>query len=150
MLYDKPIKIERTPIGKTHPILMASASEQLNDKIWSAFPTFYWNHPVQSLKPKAIALLTTNSGGTTTPVMAIHRYGEGAVFFSGINGLWRWRFPGESYDYDRFWARAIRYLGETRLKGTQQHVALSTDRHSYSPGGRNPSQPAPALDPRAA
>ncbi len=66
--------------------------------------------------------------------MAIHRYGEGAVFFSAINGLWRWRYPGESYDYDRFWARAIRYLGETRLKGTQQQVALSTDRHSYAPG----------------
>ncbi|HLX62122.1 MAG TPA: VWA domain-containing protein, partial [Planctomycetota bacterium] len=133
-VYDKPLKIERTPIGKTHPIMLASSNEQLNEKIWASFPTFYWSHPVQSAKPKAITLLFTNSDGSNTAVMAIHRYGEGAVLLSAINGLWRWRFPGESFDYDRFWSRAIRYLGETRLKGTQQQVALSTDRRSYSPG----------------
>lgn len=129
-IYDKPLKIERTPLGKTHPIAMAASNEALNEEIWNSFPVFYWSHPVQSVKPKAITLLAAGA----QPVMVIHRYGEGAVFFSGINGLWRWRYPAESYDYDRFWARAIRYLGETRLKGTQQQVALSTERHSYTPG----------------
>jgi len=66
--------------------------------------------------------------------MAIHRYYEGAVFYSGLDSLWRWRFPYESYDYDRFWVNIIRYLGETRLRGTQQQVALATDRPSYAPG----------------
>jgi hypothetical protein len=56
------------------------------------------------------------------------------VFFSSINSLWRWRFPSESYDYDRLWTRVIRYLGEARLLGTQQQVSLSTDRRVYSPG----------------
>jgi hypothetical protein len=48
--------------------------------------------------------------------------------------MWRWRYPFESYDYDRFWTRVIRYLGEARLLGTQKQVSVSTDRRSYNPG----------------
>jgi hypothetical protein len=56
------------------------------------------------------------------------------VFFSALDSLWLWRYPHESYDYDRFWTRAIRYLGESRLTGTQQQVALDTDKRTYAPG----------------
>ena len=134
-IYDKPFALERTPAGKGHPIMLGSTNEKLNEHIWSFFPKFNWCHPVQSVKPKAITLLKQkDEKGSGSCVMAVHRYGEGAVFFSAINGLWRWRFPGESYDYDRFWTRAIRYLGETRLHGAQQQVALDTDRRTYAPG----------------
>jgi hypothetical protein len=32
------------------------------------------------------------------------------------------------------WTRVIRYLGEARLTGTQQQVALASERRTYSPG----------------
>ncbi|MFT7642152.1 MAG: hypothetical protein ACI9G1_003909, partial [Pirellulaceae bacterium] len=75
-----------------------------------------------------------NPTGSSNSLMAIHRYVDGAVFFSSINSVWRWRYPSESYDYDRLWTRVIRYLGEARLLGTQQQVSLTTDRRVYSPG----------------
>jgi len=66
--------------------------------------------------------------------MAIQRYGEGAVFFSALDSLWRWRYPYGSFDYDRLWTRVVRYLGETRLHGTQKQVKLGTEHRTYAPG----------------
>lgn len=138
--FTKRTTVERTPRGRGHPILRASGDEARNEKIWNTFPSFYWYHPVKRAKPSAVVLLQSDNaeGGRLAEggdcIMAIQRYGEGAVFYCGLNSLWRWRYPYESFDYDRFWVRAIRYLGETRLKGTQQQVALSTDRRTYGPG----------------
>jgi len=135
-ILDKPIDAKRTPEGRGHPIMRMDRDDGANEAVWSTFPAFYWHHPVKRLKRRSVALLREvgSRGGTDACLMAIHRYDEGAVFYSGIDSLWRWRFPFESYDYDRFWTNVIRYLGETRLRGTQQQVALSTDRTSYAPG----------------
>lgn len=137
--YDEPYRIQRTSKGRMHPIMLASAEPVQNEAAWSSFEAidFYWSHPVSSAKSKAIVLL--EKAGEAAPqssncLMAIHRYVDGAVFYSSINSLWRWRFPSESYDYDRLWTRVIRYLGEARLLGTQQQVSLTTDRRVYSPG----------------
>lgn len=137
-VYDRPFKVRRTLKGKSHPTLLASADPTANEKLWAPFGNlnFWWSHPVQDLKPKAISLLerADASNGENPCLMAIHRYEDGAVFFSGLDSLWLWRFPAESHDYDRLWTRIIRYLGEARLLGTQQQVALATERRSYSPG----------------
>jgi hypothetical protein len=132
--FEKPIRVQRTRHGKVHPVLLASNNSEMNESLWETFPEIYWHHPVQGVKSKAIVLLEAADKGNSTCLMALQRFGEGAVFFSAINSMWRWRYPYESYDYDRFWSRMIRYLGETRLKGSQQQVALSTDRKSYAPG----------------
>jgi hypothetical protein len=141
--YDRPLRAERTAVGKNHPIMLASSDEKTNEQIWASFPQVFWYHPVGRCKPKAVSLLQ-NAGGPGASqgsqgsegdcLMAIHRYGEGAVFYCGLDSLWLWRYPAESYDYDRFWTRVIRHLGEARLMGTQQQVSLTTDRGSYSPG----------------
>lgn len=140
-VYERPFRIASTTLGKNHPILLASTDPQVNDQTWASFHNldYFWYHPVSGAKPKSIVLLTAKESGDLgaaggAPLVVIHRYVDGAVFFSAVNDLWRWRFPAESYDYDRLWTRAIRYLGEAKLLGTQQQVALSTDRRSYSPG----------------
>lgn len=133
-IYSTPFKMTRTALGKAHPIMMASSNEAINKEVWSTFPQFYWSQPVKGAKPGAVSLLERETGGKEGTVMAIHRYGEGAVFFTGIGDFWRWRFPYENFDYDRFWVRAIRYLGETKLLGSQKNVVLSTDRKVYNPG----------------
>jgi uncharacterized membrane protein len=135
-IIDRPFSAERTPRGRGHPIMRLERDDKANEATWATFPKFYWRHPVARVKPQSVALLEESGAGAEqrTCLMAIHRYNEGAVFYCGLDSLWRWRFPGESYDYDRFWTNVIRYLGETRLRGSQQQVALSTDRLSYSPG----------------
>ncbi len=138
--FSEPFGAERTALGKGHPIMMAAGDENLNERVWETFPEFYWRHPVEHVKPGAVSLLEESDAdgkdGGSTCLMAIQRYGEGSVFYSGINSLWRWRYPYESFDYDRLWVRIIRYMGETRLKGTQQQVALDTDNTVYAPGER--------------
>ena len=138
-IYDQPYHLRRTSKGRAHPIMLASADPTENETAWSSFGEidYYWHHPVGSPKSKAVVLLEKagdNPDGAKESLMAIHRYVDGAVFFSSINSIWRWRFPSESYDYDRLWTRVIRYLGEARLLGTQQQVSLTTDRRVYSPG----------------
>jgi len=130
---DKPFKAERTPKGRGHPVMRLERDDRANEAVWSTFPQFYWANPVARLKPQSVSLLERADADKTT-LMAIHRYYEGAVFYCGLDSLWLWRYPNESYDYDRFWTNIIRYLGETRLRGSQQQVALNTDRNSYSPG----------------
>jgi len=130
---DKPFKAERTPKGRGHPVMRLERDDRANEAVWATFPQFYWAHPVVRLKPQSVSLLERADANKTT-LMAIHRYYEGAVFYCGLDSLWLWRYPTESYDYDRFWTNIIRYLGETRLRGSQQQVALNTDRNSYSPG----------------
>ncbi len=129
-------KTRRTPLGKGHPIMFASTDEKQNERLWDTFPRFFWHHPVEGPKHKAITILERGGSGKRagTCLMAIQRYGEGAVFFSAIDSLWRWRYPYENFDYDRLWTRIVRYLGETRLMGKQQQVRLGTTRNSYSPG----------------
>jgi len=135
-ILNKPITLSLTPSGMAHPILFLATDPKLNAKIWDTLPKFYWIHPVLNLKPGAVSLLENKNENEPQTAMAIHRYGEGAVLYLGISSLWRWRFPYGSYDYDRLWTRAIRYLGETRLKGMQKQVSLSSDKQLYAPGER--------------
>lgn len=137
-VYDKSFQATRTPRGKLHPVFLASTDTATNEQIWESFEKlpFWWYHSVQSLKPKAISLLERpgKTQGEDSSLMAIHRYEDGVVFLSALDSLWQWRYPAESFDYDRLWTRIIRYLGEARLLGTQQQVALTTDKRSYNPG----------------
>lgn len=131
--YDKPFKVERTPRGKGHPVMFCENNPELNEQVWATFPDLYWSHPVEGLTPGAVPLLQKAGGGKGI-LMATQNIGEGKVFYSGVNSLWLWRYPGGSYDYDRFWTRVIRYLGESKLHGTQQNVALGSDKRVYAPG----------------
>jgi uncharacterized membrane protein len=135
-VFSKRFGAQRTAKGKGHPITRLDRDDKTNENVWKTFPQFYWHHPVKRTKPRSVVLVERKGANARerVPIMAIHRYYEGAVFYSGINSLWRWRYPYGSYDYDRFWTNVIRYLGETRLRGTQQQVALGTDRRVYAPG----------------
>lgn len=136
----KPFKTVRTKAARSHPLFMFDKNMTLegNDKIWDSFPEMFWAHPTTGVKAQAISLLE-KEGAEPDPdgktLMAIWRYGEGAVFYSGIDSLWRWRYPFENYDHDRFFSQIVRYLGETRILGAQKQVVLQTDQKLYAPGG---------------
>lgn len=140
-VFDKPLKVERTPEARGSNVFRFVANERLNEEIWSSFPELYWYHPLISVKPKAVATLRKTQGPQALQdygdcVMAIHRFGEGLAVYLGTDEIWRWRYPYGTYDYDLFWNHLVRYLGETRLLGAQKQVALSTDKRAYAPGER--------------
>lgn len=126
----------RTNVGRQHPIFLFDPNPEANDAIWESFPQMYWAHPTLGVKPKATSLLEAPGAADAEGrvLMALWRYGEGAVFYSGVDSLWRWRYPFENFDHNRFFSQIIRYLGETRLLGAQKQVALQTDQKLYSPG----------------
>jgi len=134
--FDESFVAERSSVGRVHPIMQIDSRQDVNERIWETFPPLYWSHPVEGLKPGAVSLLERAGDGEVGErcLMAVQRYGEGAVFYTGLNSFWLWRHPFGSYDYNGFWTRAIRYLGETRLRGSQQQVSLSSDKKVYAPG----------------
>lgn len=136
--YEESFTVGRTRDGRLHPVLRMNGDDRKNEEIWSTFPKFYWAHPAVKIARDSISLLETTSDVPTIPkgrcVMAVKRYHEGSVVYLGLDSVWLWRNPYEDFDYDKFWTRTIRYLGETKLKGGQQQVTLSTDRRSYAPG----------------
>ncbi|OAI49004.1 hypothetical protein AYO44_00965 [Planctomycetaceae bacterium SCGC AG-212-F19] len=137
-VFQKPFKPARTKEGRQHPIFLFDPDPQANDKVWGSFPEMYWAHPTLGIKPRATSLLENPDAGADADgkvLMALWRYGEGAVFYSGVDALWRWRYPYENFDHNRFFSQIIRYLGETRLLGSQKQVVLQTDQKLYSPGG---------------
>jgi len=134
-VFAKPFKPARTREGRQHPIFLFDPNPEGNDKVWASFPEVYWSHPTLGIKPRATSLLEKPDADADGKVlMALWRYGEGAVFYSGIDALWRWRYPYENVDHARFFSQIIRYLGETRLLGSQKQVVLQTDQKLYAPG----------------
>lgn len=134
-VFARPFKPARTKEGRQHPIFLFDPNPEANDKVWGSFPDVYWAHPTLGVKPKATSLLEKPEADADGKVlMALWRYGEGAVFYSGVDAVWRWRYPFENVDHNRFFSQIIRYLGETRLLGAQKQVVLQTDQKLYSPG----------------
>lgn len=136
-VFQKPFRPTRTKEGRQHPIFLFDPNPEMNDKVWASFPEMHWAHPTTGVKPRATSLLE-NSDRDADPeskvLMALWRYGEGAVFYSGVDSLWKWRYPHEHHDHNRFFSQIIRYLGETRLLGSQKQVVLQTNEKLYSPG----------------
>ncbi|MBM4031574.1 MAG: VWA domain-containing protein [Planctomycetes bacterium] len=142
-VFEAAFRAERTEAGRKHPIFRFEMDDKANGEVWATLPTFHWHHPVLAAKPTAVSLLERvgGEGGTGVPpvdrgkvLMALQRYEKGVVFYTGLQTLWRWRYPYENYDYDRFWRQLVRYLSEAKLLGTQKQVALYTDKAAYSPG----------------
>lgn len=134
--FETPFRAERTEAGRKHPIFRFEMDERANDEVWATLPTFYWHHPALAAKPTAVSLLERvgPDAGRGRVLMALQRYEKGVVFYTGLQTLWRWRYPYENYDYDRFWRQLVRYLSEAKLLGAQKQVALYTDKATYSPG----------------
>ncbi len=134
--FETAFRAERTEAGRKHPIFRFEMDDKANDEVWGTLPTFHWHHPVLSAKPTAVSLLERvgPAGDRGKVLMALQRYEKGVVFYTGLQTLWRWRYPYENYDYDRFWRQLVRYLSEAKLLGTQKQVALYTDKATYSPG----------------
>ena len=89
---------------------------------------------VGSAKPGAIVLATnpklpTDTGDT--PIIALHRYGQGKVLALAGHGFWQWDLMmfgknGDNTAYGRLWNNAVRWLtvreGSRRIRGTSDKL----------------------------
>ncbi len=130
--YERAFGVRRTDRGRQHSLMQASTMHDENEKVWERFPSFYWNAPVVRPKSDSVVLLE-RADGNNDPLMAVGIVGEGTVFFTAVDSMWRWRYPYETYEYDRFWIRAIRYLGEVRLHGARTQVSLEVEPRTVNP-----------------
>jgi hypothetical protein len=86
-----------------HPILQVAPAVEV-ESFWSDMPGLYWVFPVDRPKRGASVLLRCGED----PLVAVHSYGLGRVFYCGSPETWRWRREGITY-YERFWLAALRY-----------------------------------------
>ena len=133
-------KLLITERGEHDPIFTFSDDPQQNEQILKSLPGMYWHFPVTRAKPGAVVLARhgdprmRNEFGQEV-LLATQPVGPGRTFFVGFDSTYRWRYLDEDY-FDGFWARLVDRAGRNKLLGGTYPFRLSTDRETYTPGGR--------------
>ncbi len=131
-------------IGQLHPLMSLAQSRKENEEAWKKLPGWFWHYPVKKLKPAAVSLLDhpkeeiEDAPGVKRPMplMAIHYYGKGLVFYSGVDETWRWRFNEAETYFGRFWGQIIYAVGLPHVFGGRSRLMLGGGEPTLS----NPSK----------
>jgi hypothetical protein len=124
-----PWRAELTAAGAAHALCQLKGAGEENRRLWAILPRFYFQFPIEALKPGATALLRSGESA----VAAVHQAGAGRVLFVATDDLWRWREYREEV-HEQFWSGTARFLAlGKRLAGTKQ-VTINTDRERYRLG----------------
>ncbi len=98
---------------------------------WGEFEGVFRCFPTTDAKDGALVYAHFSDPSSDHPVlMASQFYGSGRVLYVGSPELWRLRALDEDL-FDRFWIKAIRELGQTRLKRGTNRGTLLLDRTEY-------------------
>lgn len=98
---------------------------------WGEFDGVFRCFPTIGPKDGALVYARFSDPGSDRPVlMASQFYGSGRVLYVGSPELWRLRALEEEL-FDRFWIKAIRELGQARLKRGTNRGTLLLDRTEY-------------------
>ncbi len=98
---------------------------------WKEFPGFYRCYPTNGHKAgaKVYATFSDPRAAAEPPVlMAGQPLNKGFVFYLGSAEMWRLRSVSED-DYDRFWIKTIREVGQGRSKRGTKRGLLMPDTH---------------------
>ncbi len=103
--------------------------------VWKEFPGIYRCYPTAGAKAGATVFANFTDPRNETsygpPIwMASQFYGSGRTLYLGAGELWRLRALDEDY-FERFWTKAIRELGQTRLKRGTLRGMLLPERNQY-------------------
>jgi uncharacterized membrane protein len=109
--------------GKRSAIFSMADDPIEHQQAWDEFPGFFWNYPVTKLRPAAISLLDHPRekivDDKPMPLVAMHYYGKGLVYFSAVEETWRWRFnEGEKY-FSRYWGQVVYAIGLPHTLGSK-------------------------------
>jgi uncharacterized membrane protein len=109
-------RIALTAAGEAHPIMQLTPAADETRKRWEAVPALASIAPLGPPRPGATVLaVSSGPGGTSRPLIAVQRYGEGRSMVFGGEAAWRWRMmlPAADRSYDTFWRQAARWLAQS-------------------------------------
>jgi uncharacterized membrane protein len=105
--------VSLTAAGESHPVMQLGESGADTRRKWDSAPALAFVAPLGGPRPGASVLAVAGGpGGTSQPLVAVQRYGEGrAMVFTG-EAAWRWRMllPSSDRSYETFWRQALRWL----------------------------------------
>ncbi|MHC4450464.1 MAG: hypothetical protein ACYS0E_10075, partial [Planctomycetota bacterium] len=107
--------------------------QRAREMVWDRLPPFFWFFPVLKAKAGATVLAVHADPREVVepygprPIVAVHRYGGGNVFFAAADETHRWRDVAEPI-FDRFWVQTVRFLLEGRHAGKRRRFRIFLDR----------------------
>jgi hypothetical protein len=146
-------KPKLTALGRQHPIMALTGDSDQSAALWESndgplrdgdvsvppLDGWYWFARVKKEKPGARSLLVhpfeRNEQGPYT-LMTAGSFGDGPVFFCGVDEVWRWfRGHGPKYSH-QFWGNLVRWLGRTKLYAGDKRFQLNVNRSAFEVGDR--------------
>jgi hypothetical protein len=129
---------EFTREGREAGFLHVTDDPVTSADVWNDFAGIYSSYPTSGAKAGATVFAQFSDPRAQTgfglPVLlASQYYGAGRVLFLGSPEMWRLRAIDEVY-YDRFWTKAIREVGQARLKRGNNRGTLLLERTQYVRG----------------
>lgn len=129
----QPWPLEFTPEGQRAEFLQLTDDPVTSLARWKEFSGFYRCYPTAGAKAGATVLArfgdprAQNEYGAPI-LMAQQFYGQGRSLYLGSAEVWRLRAVSDA-DYDRFWIKTLREVGQGRSKrGTRRGVLLPESR----------------------
>lgn len=123
-----------TSEGNTAGFLQLAEEPEESARIWSEFEGVYRAFPTRGAKDLAEVYATfpdPKMAAEGEPiVLAAQQYGGGRVLYIGSPEVWRLRAESETA-FDTFWAKAIREVGQGRLRRSDGPGIFLLDRESY-------------------
>jgi len=130
----QPWPFERTEAGRAAGFLQLGADADQSAKAWERFEGVYRAFPTRGPKQLAEVYATfpdPKAAGEGPPVLlASQQFGGGRVLYLGSPETWRLRALGENY-FNTFWVKAIREVGQGRLRRGDGPGVFLLDRESY-------------------
>ncbi|MBI1349024.1 VWA domain-containing protein [bacterium] len=129
----QPWPIEFTPEGQRAEFLQLTDDPLTSLARWKEFAGFYRCYPTSGAKAGATVLARFSDPRSQNeygfPVLLAEQFfGQGRTLYLGSAEVWRLRAVSDA-DYDRFWIKTIREVGQGRTKrGTRRGVLLPESR----------------------
>jgi len=127
--------VELTDAGKRSAMLALADTADENLKVWEKLPGFYWNYPIDKLRPGATVLSVNPrakleaDGKQKMPLMVTQFYGKGQVLLLSSDETWRWRYNVQDKHYARYWGQVIYQMGLPHLLGDHaRRVQMALER----------------------
>jgi hypothetical protein len=129
--FNQPWPVQFTKEGQSLGFLQLTDDPITSAARWKDFPGIYRCYPTNGQKAgaKVYALFSDPRSAAEPPIlMAGQSLKKGFVFYLGSAEMWRLRSVSED-DYDRFWIKTIREVGQGRSKRGTKRGLLMPDSH---------------------
>lgn len=129
----QPWPLEFTQEGQRAEFLQLTDDPVTSLARWKEFSGFYRCYPTSGAKAGATVLARFSDPRSQNeygfPILLAEQfYGQGRTLYLGSGEVWRLRAVSDE-DYDRFWIKALREVGQGRMKrGTKRGVILPESR----------------------